>query len=61
MRRRRSRLYPVPHLFMAASVAFLAIATTAAAASAEVIEGTCTGTVTTNGELVVDTQCSGRS
>ena len=58
MQRRRSRLYPVPHLFMIASVALLAIATTAAAASADMVEGTCTGSVTTAGELAVDVERS---
>ncbi len=54
MNRRRSRTYPIPHLFMIASVAVLAITAMATEASAEVVEGSCTGTVTMNGELAID-------
>ena len=54
MTRRRTRSYPIPHLFMLASVAVLAITAMTADASAEVVEGSCTGTVTMNGELAID-------
>lgn len=54
MHRRRSRTYPIPHLFMVASVAVVAITAMTTEASAEVVEGSCTGTVTINGELVTD-------
>ena len=54
MNPRRSRTYPIPHLFMIASVAVLAITAMTAEASAEVVEGSCAGTVAINGEFVTD-------
>lgn len=54
MTSRRSRSYPIPHLFMLASVAVVAITAMTAEASAEVVEGSCAGTVTINGEFVTD-------
>ena len=54
MNPRGSRTYPIPHLFMLASVVLVVIMATIVAASAEVVEGSCTGAVTMDGELAID-------
>jgi hypothetical protein len=56
MSRPRSRLLPTPHLFMVASVVLLTATALAGSAAGEVVAGTCTGTVTMEGQTIVDAQ-----
>lgn len=60
MQRRPSRVLPIPHLFMGMSIALLVAlfltAGTSSPVTAEVVDGRSTGTVTMEGERVVDAQ-----
>ena len=61
MQRSLSRVLPIPHLFMGVSITlllalFFLASGPSSPATAEVVDGTCTGTVTMDGEPVIDAQ-----